>query len=257
MTAASAPSPSTTATGATGATGPLLEVRDLEVAYGEARALFGVSLTLARGATLAVLGRNGAGKSSLAAAIGGAVPPSAGSIFVDGRDVTKWRAHRMGRLGIAYVPEERAIFPHLSVIDNLRVRLRRAVPRSQRAAALARALETFPVLAERRRQAAGTLSGGEQQMLSLARVLAAPPRLLIADEMSLGLAPLLVDLVFEALERARADGVAILLIEQYIERALEFADRAVILRRGRVAWEGTAQDARPGLIAEYLGEAPT
>jgi branched-chain amino acid transport system ATP-binding protein len=257
MTTASAPSPSSPPTTAPGATGPLLEVRDLEVAYGEARALFGVSLTVAPGATLAVLGRNGAGKSTLAAAIGGAVPPSAGSILFEGREVTKWRAHRMGRLGIAYVPEERAIFPHLSVIDNLRVRLRRAVPRSQRSDALARAFETFPVLAERRSQRAGTLSGGEQQMLSLARVLAAPPRLLIADEMSLGLAPMLVDLVFEALDRARADGVAILLIEQYIERALEFADRAVILRRGRVAWEGKAQDARPGLITEYLGEAPT
>jgi len=241
----------------TTATAPLLEVRDLEIAYGEARALFGVSLTLAPGATLAVLGRNGAGKSSLAAAIGGAVQPSAGSIFFEGRDVTRWRAHRMGRLGIAYVPEERAIFPHLSVIDNLRVRLRRAVPRSQRSDALARALETFPVLADRRSQAAGTLSGGEQQMLSLARVLAAPPRLLVADEMSLGLAPKLVDLVFNALDQARADGVAILLIEQFVERALEFADRAVILRRGRVAWEGKAHDARAELITEYLGEAPT
>jgi branched-chain amino acid transport system ATP-binding protein len=236
---------------------PLLEVRDLEVAYGEARALFGVSLAVPRGGTLAVLGRNGAGKSSLAAAVGGAVPPSAGSIRFDGRDVTKWRAHRLGRLGIAYVPEERAIFPHLSVIDNLRIRLRRALPRSERSDALARALELFPVLAERRQQAAGTLSGGEQQMLSLARVLAAPPRLLVADEMSLGLAPKMVDVVFDALGRARAEGVAVLLIEQFVERALEFADRAVILRRGRVAWEGDAAEAGSELVAEYLGDVAT
>ncbi|MCJ7673363.1 MAG: ABC transporter ATP-binding protein [Acidimicrobiia bacterium] len=257
MTTTGAPNPPGPLDPSTTSAVPLLEVRDVEVSYGEARALFGVSLTLARGATLAVLGRNGAGKSSLAAAVGGAVIPSAGSILVEGRDVTKWRAHRMGRLGIAYVPEERAIFPHLSVIDNLRVRLRRAVPRSQRSAALARALETFPVLAERRSQAAGTLSGGEQQMLSLARVLAAPPRLLIADEMSLGLAPMMVDLVFDALNRARAEGVAILLIEQFVERALDFADRAVILRRGRVAWEGAAQDARSELVTEYLGDSPS
>jgi branched-chain amino acid transport system ATP-binding protein len=248
---------STTPPPAAGADDALLAVRDLEVSYGEARALFGVSLSIPPGGALAVLGRNGAGKSSLAAAVGGAVPPSAGTIHFDGRDVTKWRAHRMGRLGIAYVPEERAIFPHLSVLDNLRIRLRRAVPRSERDAALDRALELFPVLAERRRQGAGTLSGGEQQMLSLARVLAAPPRLLVADEMSLGLAPKMVDLVFESLERARREGVAVLLVEQFVERALEFADRAVILRRGRVAWEGAAADARSELVTEYLGDAPT
>jgi branched-chain amino acid transport system ATP-binding protein len=238
------------------ATEQLLEIEGLEVAYGEAHALFGVSLSIAPGGALAVLGRNGAGKSSLAAAVGGVVPPAGGTIRFAGKDVTRWRAHRMGRLGIAYVPEERAIFPHLSVIENLRLRLRHAVPRAERSDALARALETFPVLAERRSQAAGTLSGGEQQMLSLARVLAAPPRLLVADEMSLGLAPKMVDLVFDALGRARAEGVAVLLVEQYVERALDFADHAVILRRGRVAWEGKAEDARAELVTEYLGDAP-
>jgi branched-chain amino acid transport system ATP-binding protein len=119
---------------------------------------------------------------------------------------------------------------------------------------LERALETFPVLAERRKQQAGTLSGGEQQMLSLARVLAAPPRLLIADEMSLGLAPKLVDLVFESLTRARAEGVTVMLVEQYVERALEFADEAVILRRGRLVWHGPAGEAGAELVAGYLGE---
>ncbi|MFO7589875.1 MAG: ATP-binding cassette domain-containing protein, partial [Acidimicrobiia bacterium] len=198
---------------------------------------------------------NGAGKSSLGAAIGGAVTPSAGTIRFAGRDITAMDAHAVSRLGIAYVPEERAIFPHLTVIDNLRVRLRHAVPRSERSSALDRALELFPVLAERRRQDAGTLSGGEQQMLSLARVLAAPPRLLIADEMSLGLAPKLVDVVFEGLARARAEGVTVLLVEQYVERALDFADDAVILSRGRVAWEGPTSDARSELLTEYLGTA--
>jgi branched-chain amino acid transport system ATP-binding protein len=160
-------------------------------------------------------------------------------------------------MGVAYVPEERAIFPHLSVIDNLRVLLRYAVPRTERANALERALGLFPVLGERRKQQAGTLSGGEQQMLSLARVLAAPPRLLVADEMSLGLAPRLVDLVFESLQTAREEGVSILLIEQYVERALGLADEAVILRRGLVAWRGAAKDAHAELIAGYLGADST
>jgi branched-chain amino acid transport system ATP-binding protein len=162
-------------------------------------------------------------------------------------------AAQISRMGVAYVPEERAIFPHLSVIDNLRVLLRYAVPATDRTAALDRALELFPVLGERRRQQAGTLSGGEQQMLSLARVLAAPPKLLIADEMSLGLAPRLVDLVFESLRKAQEQGVTILLIEQYVERALELAGEAVILRRGRIAWRGPSADAHQELVAGYLG----
>jgi branched-chain amino acid transport system ATP-binding protein len=235
---------------------PLLAVHELEVAYGEARALFGVSFTVEAGAALAVLGRNGAGKSSLGAAIGGAVPAAAGRITYDGRDITRLREHQVGRLGVAYVPEQRAIFPHLSVYDNLRIRLRYAVPRMQRKAALERAFETFPVLAERRRQDAGTLSGGEQQMLSLARVLAAPPRLLVADEMSLGLAPKMVDLVFDALATARQEGVTVVLVEQFVERALDFADDAIILSRGRVAWSGKSSEARAEVLTEYLGDTP-
>ena len=232
---------------------PILEIVGLEVRYGEARAVFGVDLEVAQGEVVAVLGPNGAGKTSLAAAITGRVRPAAGQVRISGRDVSGRSTSHISRLGVAYVPEERAIFPHLSVLDNLRVLLRYAVPRSERGAALERALDTFPVLAERRRQSAGTLSGGEQQMLSLARVLAAPPRLLIADEMSLGLAPRLVDLVFDSLRRAREEGVTILLIEQYVERALSLADDAVILRRGRVAWRGPASDAGAELVAGYLG----
>jgi len=234
----------------------LLTVEDLEVRYGEAAAVFGVGFEVEAGGALAVLGPNGAGKSSLAAAIAGRVRPAAGRVVFDGHDITGRSAHAISRLGLAYIPEERAIFPHLSVIDNLRARLRYAVPRSDRGAALERALETFPVLAERRRQQAGTLSGGEQQMLSLARVLAAPPRLLVADEMSLGLAPKLVNLVFESLARARDEGVTVVLVEQYVERALGFADEAVILRRGRLAWRGPASEAAAELVAGYLGSPP-
>jgi branched-chain amino acid transport system ATP-binding protein len=232
---------------------PVLKVQALEVQYGEARAVFGIDLEVAAGKVVAVLGPNGAGKTSLAAAITGRVSPAAGTVRITGQDVTGWSAARISRMGVAYVPEERAIFPHLSVIDNLRVLLRYAVPRAERANALERALELFPVLGERKRQQAGTLSGGEQQMLSLARVLAAPPKLLVADEMSLGLAPRLVDLVFESLGKARDEGVTILLIEQYVERALALADEAAILRRGRVARRGPASEAHDQLVAGYLG----
>jgi branched-chain amino acid transport system ATP-binding protein len=233
--------------------GPVLEVEGLEVRYGDATAVFGVDLKVERGGVTAVLGPNGAGKSSLAASITGRVEPSAGRVVIAGDDVTDWSAAQISRFGVAYVPEERAIFPHLSVSDNLRVLLRYAVPREERGAAVERALEMFPILAERRKQQAGTLSGGEQQMLALARVLAAPPKLLVADEMSLGLAPRLVDLVFESLGKARDEGVTILLIEQYVERALSLADEAVILRRGRIVWQGPATDAHTELVAGYLG----
>jgi branched-chain amino acid transport system ATP-binding protein len=233
---------------------PLLAVEDLQVDYGRARALAGVSFELGGGDAVAVLGANGAGKSSLAAAIAGVVKPSAGRVQVDGDDITGWSPHRVSRRGVAYLPEGRGIFPHLSVNENLRMMLRHAVPRRERDDAVERAVELFPVLGERRRQQAGTLSGGEQQMLALARVLAAPPRVLVADELSLGLAPLLIDLVFDSLEKARAAGVSVLLIEQYADRALAFTERAVILRRGEVDWAGPAEEAREHMVAGYLGE---
>jgi branched-chain amino acid transport system ATP-binding protein len=232
---------------------PLLETTDVEVAYGEARALFGVSLSVAEGSVTAILGANGAGKSSLASAIAGVVHPRAGRIVFDGHDITGKSSHAIAKMGLAYVPESRNLFPHLSVKDNLWAQLRFTLPRDQRKDAFERAMETFPVLAERRTQDAGTLSGGEQQMLALARVLAASPKLLIADEMSLGLAPMIVDLVFESLARARDEGITIVLIEQFVERALAFADEAVVLRHGLVGWRGAAADAGDELLAEYLG----
>jgi branched-chain amino acid transport system ATP-binding protein len=236
-------------------TSPLLSVDGVSITYGEARAVFDVTLEVPDGGALAVLGANGAGKSSLAGAMAGEVRAASGRIVFDGRDITGWPSYRVSRLGVAYVPEQRGIFPHLSVLDNVRAQLRHVVARRERNTAVERALEVFPVLAERRRQAAGTLSGGEQQMLGLARVLAAPPRLLIADEMSLGLAPKLVDLVFESLARARAEGVTTVLVEQYVDRALEFADEAVILRRGEVVWRGAASAAGAETVAGYLGDA--
>lgn len=231
---------------------PLLAARGLSVRYGNAVALDEVELDLRRGEMLTVLGANGAGKSTLASALSGLVPVSAGTITFDGDDVTKLSAHRRARLGIAHVPELRGIFPGLSVADNVKAGFLR-LSRFQRHEALERAFSTFPVLAERRNQAAGTLSGGERQMLALARVLADPPRLLIADEMSLGLAPRLVSEVFDGIRAAQAAGAAVLLIEQFVDRALALADRALILRRGSVAWTGVTSDVDPHALGRLLG----
>ena len=234
---------------------PLLRAEGLDVRYGASRALFGVSIAVRPGSIVALLGPNGAGKSTLARAVSGLVPLTAGSIEFDGQDISKIPAHRRHQAGLTYIPEGRGIFPGLSVIDNLRVAVRQAGSRAERAAAIERAIVLFPILGRRQHQRAGSLSGGEQQMLSLGRALALEPKLLIADEMSLGLAPLIVDMVFDSLERVRQVGISVLLIEQFVHRALDMADDCVILARGRVGWAGRAADAGPELLDRYLGEA--
>jgi branched-chain amino acid transport system ATP-binding protein len=233
----------------------ILSVEGLDAAYGDVKALFGVSFTVPRGSVVAVLGANGAGKSTLARAVSGVLRPAAGTVTFDGRDTTRWSAHRLARAGLVHVPEGRGIFPKLSVHDNLRMGVRHAVPRAEQRAAIERAYQLFPRLGERRRQLGGTLSGGEQQMLAMARVLAVPPALLVADEMSMGLAPRLVDLIFESLAKAKAQGITVVLIEQYVDRALALADHAVILRRGERVWSGSAADARAEAAEQYLGGA--
>jgi ABC-type branched-subunit amino acid transport system ATPase component len=230
----------------------LLDVRDLVVKYGNAVAVGGLSLMAARGSVTALLGSNGAGKSTLARALVGLVPASAGTIHFDGTDISRMPPRQINKLGLAYLPEGRGVFPTLTVNENLSMAVQR-LPAVERSAAIDHAVELFPVLGERRRQLAGTLSGGQQQMLSLARVLARAPRLLIADEVSLGLAPVIVDEVFAALKRAIADGVAVILIEQFVHRALELADTCHIMRRGSVVWSGAASDARAEVIEHYLG----
>jgi branched-chain amino acid transport system ATP-binding protein len=234
--------------------GALLEIEGLRVSYGDAQALFGIDLAVDPGEVVAVLGANGAGKSTLAGAISGLVRPVEGHIRFEGSEVSGLPSHKVASLGLAHIPEGRGIFPSLPVIDNLRMRLRRVGGRSARDEAIGKAFALFPVLGERRRQRAGTLSGGEQQMLALAPVLAAPPTLLVADELSLGLAPMLVDAIFRTLEQARVSGVTIVLIEQFVHRALAFADRAVILQRGRIGWQGGSADAGAEVLARYLSE---
>jgi branched-chain amino acid transport system ATP-binding protein len=214
----------------------LLAVREVEAAYGPFRALFGVSLTVRRGAAVALLGPNGSGKSTVARVVTGLVPVTAGAIEFDGVDVTRMPAWRLARLGVAHAPEGRSVFASLTVEENLLLGLGKGP------AALARAYDAFPRLHERRRQHAGTLSGGEQRMLSLARVLADPPALLVVDELSLGLAPVVVEQVFDTLREIRDAGTALLVVEQHVGRALSLADEAVLLHKGRAVQQGPVSD---------------
>ena len=234
-------------------TGALLRVENLSVRYGAAQSLFDISLELPANSAMAVLGSNGAGKSTLARTLSGLVPSSSGRVHFDGKDITKASPTRIRRAGLVHLPEGRGVFPGLTVLENLRMAL--TTETSGKEQCLERAFELFPVLGQRRKQLAGTLSGGEQQMLSLARALMVSPKLVIADEMSLGLAPKLVDVVFESLEQMRQAGIAVLMIEQFASRALSFADSAIILQRGAITWSGPASEAGEELLRAYLGGA--
>jgi branched-chain amino acid transport system ATP-binding protein len=241
-----------------GGTQPVaLAVDKLCVRYGEAVALSDVSFELHPGQVLAVLGPNGAGKSSLARAVSGLIRPHSGSVSFAGQEIGDWPAHKIRRAGLVHLPEGRGVFRGLNVIDNLRMAASSMAGRQARREAVELALDTFPILADRRRQPAALLSGGEQQMLSLARALATAPTLIVADEMSLGLAPKMVDAVFDGLERARQVGVTVVMIEQYVHRALAFADECLVLQRGAPAWKGRADAAGPEVLRHYLGEAMT
>jgi branched-chain amino acid transport system ATP-binding protein len=253
--AAMADLPTGTTNGSPSDQSAALVVEDLAVRYGDATALSGVSFEVPAGRVLAILGPNGAGKSSLARAVSGLVRPHSGKVIFDGHDMASWSANRIRRAGIVHLPEGRGVFRSMSVIDNLKMAAASVDGRQARKDAVALALEIFPVLAARRRQLAGSLSGGEQQMLSLARGLATNPKLIVADEMSLGLAPMMVDLVFDGLDRARKSGASVVMIEQYVHRALAFADHCLILQRGNTAWYGPADKAGAEVLGHYLGEA--
>jgi len=217
---------------------PALELRDVSAAYGRFRALFGVTMSVPAGSVTALVGPNGAGKSTIARVASGLVPVSKGRINMAGEDVTGLSTWRLVRLGMAHAPEGRSVFATLDVEDNLRLTFIRALGRKGAADALDRAYTRFPGLADRRRQLAGTLSGGEQRMLALARVLAVPPKLLVVDELSLGLAPRIVDDVYRALRDIRDAGTSLLVIEQQLPRALELAEQLVFLRKGQVVEAG-------------------
>jgi len=222
---------------------PVLELRRVNAAYGPFRALFDVSLSVGEGETVALLGRNGAGKTTVARVASGLVEPTEGEVMVDGNDFTGVRAHRYAKAGVVHVPEGRAVFPDFSVEENLTLAFSRTRDRAGVREALGRAFELFPPIAQRRRQIAGTLSGGEQRMLAMARVLVETPRLLIADELSLGLAPIVTDEVYAVLTRIRAAGTALLIVEQHIGHALALCDRAILLDHGAITWQGPSPEA--------------
>ena len=220
----------------------LLEIEDLDVRYGDARALWDVALTMAAGETVCVVGPNGAGKSTLVNAIAGIHQAHGGRISVGGTDITALPGHRVCAHRVAVVPEGRRIFPRMTVLDNLLLGAYRA--RRGHRATLATVHAMFPRLAERASQLAGNLSGGEQQMLAIGRALMARPRLLLLDEPSLGLAPVRVDEVYDAIEQIVATGVGVLVVEQDVARALAVADRAYLLGEGRVVASGPAAELR-------------
>jgi branched-chain amino acid transport system ATP-binding protein len=231
---------------------PLLDLQDVCASYGSYRALFGVTFRVPEASIVALLGSNGAGKSTVARVVSGLVTANAGSVTFAGQDITRQPAYKISRRGMVHVPEGRGIFSSLSVEENLLLSFRQRASRKGVPAALERAYESFPILKERKSQVAGTLSGGQQRILALSRVLAAPPQLLIVDELSLGLAPAIVDSVYDALVAIRKTGCAVLVVEQQVDRALAIADEAVLLSRGLVAWNGPASQASAAMD-EVLG----
>jgi branched-chain amino acid transport system ATP-binding protein len=218
--------------------GPLVALDAVEAGYGPFRALFGISFSVAPGEVVALLGSNGAGKTTVARVCTGLVQPTRGQVRFDGRDVTHRKPFELARLGIGHAPEGRSVFASLSVEENLTLAFHQAFGRAGVTRALADAYDLFPRLGERRAQLAGSLSGGEQRMLALARVLVDPPRFLVVDELSLGLAPIVVDDVYRNLARAKEKGTALLVVEQNVEHALALADRVVVLTHGEVAYDG-------------------
>jgi branched-chain amino acid transport system ATP-binding protein len=233
---------------------PVLAVQDLSASYGNVKALAGVSFSIERGAVLAVLGTNGAGKSTLARSLAGLVPHG-GRIYLAGKDVSEAPPHRRRCEGLVYLPEQRGVFPDLSVLDNLRMSVRPERQKAERQRSLEATLDMFPVLAQRKSQIAGTLSGGEQQMLALAGALSTGPQVLVGDELSVGLAPRIVDALFDTFVKAKQAGKVIVVIEQYVHRALELADSAIILKRGQVVWAGQAGSARDEVLRHYLEDS--
>lgn len=234
---------------------PLLELRGVSAAYGHVQALRGVDLWVGDGEAVGLVGSNGAGKSTTLRAISGLVQPTAGVIRFAGQGLNGLPAHRIAELGIAHVPEGRRVFPEMTVRENLEIGAYLPRAKARRAQSMERVLTIFPRLAERQRQLAGTLSGGEQQMLAVGRGLMLCPRLLMLDEPSLGLAPIVASETFDCIEEIHRQGVAILLVEQNVARALDLVDRAYVLENGHMVLEGPSTDLRDNqqVRSAYLG----
>ena len=238
----------------------MLVVSDLYAGYGASEVLTGASLEVKKGTVVALIGANGAGKTTTMRAISGMIRPTRGRVLLDGKPVQDLSASRIARLGLAHSPEGRKVFGPLAVEDNLLLGAFRRLPRFfgfHRAAAadLDHVYELFPRLRERRKQQAGTLSGGEQQMLAIGRALMARPEVMLLDEPSMGLAPVIVQEVFRTIERLKQEGMTMLLVEQFAKTALAVADYAYVMERGRIAVEGVASELRKNerVLAAYLG----
>jgi branched-chain amino acid transport system ATP-binding protein len=238
------------------ATEPLLAVEEIHTYYGKSHILGGVSLEVGRGEVVGLLGRNGVGKSTTLKAVAGLVHPSGGEVWFEGRPITRLPAHRVARLGIGYVPEDRRIFPLLTVTENLRTGLdRHGVTAARKKELLQKVYEYFPVLAERRGQAGGTLSGGEQQMLAIARAMMLEPKIILLDEPTEGLMPRMVSQIREIIEVLHHERVAVLLVEQNVPLTLECARRVYILEKGMVRHHAPAAELQvnDSVIHQYLG----
>lgn len=233
----------------------MLELRELEVAYGNIRAIKGISLTVAEGELVTLIGANGAGKSTTLKTISGLLRPTAGTLLYRGQPLDRLPPHKIVALGISHCPEGRHIFGRLTVTDNLRLGAVQRQDQEHIHGDIGHIYELFPVLKERNTQLAGTLSGGEQQMLAIGRALMSRPKLLLLDEPSLGLAPILVSVIFETIQQLKREGVTILLVEQNARLALDVADRAYVMETGRISLQGPATELKHNRQVErtYLG----
>ena len=237
----------------------MLTINNLHAAYGKVEVLHGISLEVPKGKLVTLIGSNGAGKTTTMRAISGMLKPKSGSVTLGGKDVTGLDSHRIARAGLAHSPEGRRVFASMSVTDNLLLgafpRFTRARPKGDIKGDLDKALELFPRLKERRDQLAGTLSGGEQQMLAMARAVMLNPEVILLDEPSMGLAPILVEEVFRIITRLKGEGVTMLLVEQFAAAALNVADYGYVLENGSISVHGPAESLKtdPKVIAAYLG----
>lgn len=233
----------------------MLKFENVSVSYGRAPVLFDIDLAVAEGEVVAILGSNGAGKSTALRAASGVVSPRAGKIWYDGTEISSMPPHQIVARGMAHSPEGRRLFSGLTVEQNLHLGTRSKEARKAAPATLNRVYELFPVLEERRTQLAGSMSGGEQQMCAIGRALMAKPRLLLLDEPSLGLAPIIIKEVFDVIQQVRQTGVTVLIVEQNVNQTLNVVDRAYVIERGRVVLEGTATEMKndKNVQRAYLG----
>ncbi len=234
----------------------MLKVENIQVYYGMINAIKGVSFEVNEGEVIALIGANGAGKTTILHTITGLIAPRSGHIYLEGKDLTKLPAHKIVYLGMAHVPEGRRVFQQLTVLDNLKLGAFSITDKAQIEKNLQYVYAHFPRLAERKNQVAGTLSGGEQQMLAMGRALMSSPKIILMDEPSMGLSPLLVNEIFKIISEVSKDGTTVLLVEQNAKKALSIADRAYVLETGNIVMEGKASELldNPRIRAAYLGE---